>query len=95
MATRPTDGSSAAKATGSIQVISRAVHVLRALAGAPDGLSLSQLAQRIGLPRSSVHRIVAALAVEDEPTDAVDILRRCREVIRVELAVRDFARREP
>ena len=40
------------------------------------------------LDKASHALIVAALAVEDEPTDAVDILRRCREVIRVELAVR-------
>jgi DNA-binding IclR family transcriptional regulator len=38
--------------------------VLRALDGEHQGLSLAQLADRIGLPRSTVHRIVTALAAE-------------------------------
>jgi IclR family transcriptional regulator, acetate operon repressor len=38
--------------------------VLRALDGENQGLSLAQLADRIGLPRSTVHRIVTALAAE-------------------------------
>src|SRR5579875_3664120 len=49
---------------GGIQVISRAGQILRALAGEREGLSLSQLALRVGLPRSTVHRIVAALESE-------------------------------
>ncbi len=51
-------------ASPGIQVISRAADVLRALHGEPDGLSLSQLAQRTGLPRSTVHRLLAALEAE-------------------------------
>lgn len=47
-----------------IQVISRAADVLRALHGEPNGLSLSQLAERTGLPRSTVHRLLAALEAE-------------------------------
>jgi DNA-binding IclR family transcriptional regulator len=47
-----------------IQVISRAAQILRALDGAPDGLSLSQLAERVDLPRSTVHRLTTALAAE-------------------------------
>ena len=47
-----------------IQVISRAGQILRALASEGDGLSLSQLSLRVGLPRSTVHRIVAALEIE-------------------------------
>jgi len=39
-------------------------HILRALDGEPQGLSLSQLAKRVDLPRSSVHRIVTALSAE-------------------------------
>ena len=38
--------------------------MLRALDGENQGLSLAQLADRIGLPRSTVHRIVTALAAE-------------------------------
>lgn len=51
-------------APGAIQVISRAAQVLRALDGEPQGLSLSQLAERTGLPRSTVHRLLGALEVE-------------------------------
>lgn len=49
---------------GRIQVISRAAQILRALDGAADGLSLSQLAARVELPRSTVHRLATALAAE-------------------------------
>ncbi len=48
----------------SIQVISRAINVLRALEGEPEGLSLGQIAQRVGLARSTVQRIVDALRAE-------------------------------
>ena len=48
----------------SIQVITRAVAVLRALEGEPDGLSLGQIAQRVNLARSTVQRIVDALRAE-------------------------------
>jgi DNA-binding IclR family transcriptional regulator len=55
---------SAAAPAGGIQVISRAVQLLQALNGERDGLSLSQLAARTGLPRSTVHRLLVALEVE-------------------------------
>jgi IclR family acetate operon transcriptional repressor len=48
----------------SIQVIARAAAILRALAGQSDGLSLGQIARRVELPRSTVQRIVGALAAE-------------------------------
>ena len=48
----------------SIQVISRAVSVLRALEDEPKGLSLGEIAQRVGLARSTVQRIVDALRSE-------------------------------
>jgi DNA-binding IclR family transcriptional regulator len=47
-----------------IQVVSRAVALLRVLKGKPDGLTLSQLAQEVDLPRSTVQRIVGALTSE-------------------------------
>lgn len=47
-----------------VQVISRAVAVLRALEGRPDGLSLGEIAECTGLARSTVQRIVDALAAE-------------------------------
>ena len=48
-----------------VQVIARAASVLRALEGRPDGLSLGEIARETGLARSTVQRIVAALATED------------------------------
>ncbi|MCC7463584.1 MAG: IclR family transcriptional regulator [Gammaproteobacteria bacterium] len=48
----------------SIQVISRAATVLRALEDEPKGLSLGEIAQRVGLARSTVQRIVDALRSE-------------------------------
>ena len=53
-----------------VQVIARAASVLRALQGKPEGLSLGQIAKEIGLARSTVQRIVAALASEDFVAEA-------------------------
>jgi DNA-binding IclR family transcriptional regulator len=47
-----------------VQVISRVAQIFRALDGEPQGLSLAQLAVRLGLPRSTIHRIVTALIAE-------------------------------
>jgi DNA-binding IclR family transcriptional regulator len=47
-----------------IQVIARAAAVLRALKDSQAGLSLGQIAEKVGLPRSTVQRIVAALIEE-------------------------------
>lgn len=47
-----------------VQVIARAVSILRALEDQPTGLSLGQIAQQVNLARSTVQRIVAALAAE-------------------------------
>jgi DNA-binding IclR family transcriptional regulator len=52
-----------ARTTG-VQVIARAADVLRSLQGHPHGLSLSEIATRVGLARSTVHRLVAALEQE-------------------------------
>src|SRR6202790_530277 len=48
----------------SIQVITRAISVLRALEGEPEGLSLGRIGERVGLARSTVQRIVEALRAE-------------------------------
>jgi DNA-binding IclR family transcriptional regulator len=50
--------------TSGIQVVTRVAQIFRALDNEPQGLSLSQLATRVGLPRSSTHRIVSALMGE-------------------------------
>lgn len=50
--------------SGRIQVLQRAAQLLRALEDEPNGLSLSALATRTQLPRSTVHRIATALERE-------------------------------
>jgi DNA-binding IclR family transcriptional regulator len=55
---------------GGVQVIARAAEILRSLKGHPEGLSLSQISKEVGLARSTVHRIVNALATEDFVTSA-------------------------
>jgi DNA-binding IclR family transcriptional regulator len=50
--------------TGGIQAIARAGAVLRALEQRPEGASLAELAQAVELPKSTVHRLVGALASE-------------------------------
>jgi IclR family acetate operon transcriptional repressor len=47
------------------QVIARAAAVLRVLAEQPGGLSIGQIAKAANLPRTTVHRIVAALEVQE------------------------------
>jgi len=47
-----------------VQVIQRAVAILLSLRGEHDGLSLAQIAVRVDLARSTVHRLVAALEQE-------------------------------
>ena len=47
-----------------IQVIARAASILRSLEDQSDGLSLGEIASRVQLPRSTVQRIVTALAEE-------------------------------
>jgi IclR family transcriptional regulator, acetate operon repressor len=59
-----TSNSSRTGSAAGIQVIARAAQVLRALDSDPGGLGLAELAARVGLPRSTVYRIVASLAAE-------------------------------
>ena len=47
-----------------VQVIARAANILRSLEDEPEGLSLGDIAARVDLPRSTVQRIVTALADE-------------------------------
>ncbi len=54
----------AGPAASGIQVIARAAAILRVLKNAGDGLSLGQIASHVGLPRSTVQRIVNALLAE-------------------------------
>lgn len=50
--------------SGGIQVIARAMSILRLLESNPEGLSLGAIARETGLARSTVQRIVHALATE-------------------------------
>jgi DNA-binding IclR family transcriptional regulator len=52
-----------ASGTG-IQVIARAADILRALRLAPNGLAQAEVAEQVGLARSTIHRLLNAL--EDE-----------------------------
>jgi len=47
-----------------VQVLARAATLLRSLAAAPEGLTAIQLAERVGLPRPTVYRIVGTLCQE-------------------------------
>ncbi|MBN2317992.1 MAG: IclR family transcriptional regulator [Acidobacteria bacterium] len=47
-----------------VQVIARAADILRALEGS-NGMSLGRLAEKVGLPKSTVQRIIAALDLEN------------------------------
>src|SRR4051794_20124187 len=58
------DSSERTNSQRGIQVIERAADVMRALYGEPRGLSLAQIAERVGLPRSTVQRLVSALVRE-------------------------------
>src|SRR3989304_9198385 len=61
-----------------------------AAASAAGREDLTQVAVKIGSTKYTLDEalILGAIVVGDEPVYAVDILRRCREVIRLELAVR-------
>lgn len=48
-----------------VQAIARAGAILRALEANPQGLGLGELATAVELPKSTAHRLVAALADED------------------------------
>ncbi|NMG17195.1 IclR family transcriptional regulator [Aromatoleum bremense] len=57
---------------GGIQVIARTSRIMRALSAHPHGVSLAGIAAEVGLPRSTVQRIVTALVAENlaEPAGA-------------------------
>jgi DNA-binding IclR family transcriptional regulator len=76
-----------------VQVIERVADVLRALAAAPDGLSLSELALSVEMPKSTVHRLVSALESEEFVATAPSgRLRLGRGIARLGAATRDSLR---
>ena len=58
------------RGSNGIQVLARAGSILRTLESHPNGLSLGQIAKSVGLARSTVQRIVAALMAEDLVTSS-------------------------
>ena len=48
-----------------VQVIARAANILRVLEERPEGLILAEIARKVDLARSTVQRILTALAAED------------------------------
>jgi DNA-binding IclR family transcriptional regulator len=80
--------------TGGVQVIARVGQIFRALDGEPWGLTLSQLANRLNLPRSTVHRLVGALAAEGLLMNAAVAGRVCigSEFVRIATASRSELR---
>jgi DNA-binding IclR family transcriptional regulator len=64
MAEAASAGASDARRATGVQVIARAADILRTLHEAPEGLTLSQLAQEVKLARTTVFRIVQALQAE-------------------------------
>jgi DNA-binding IclR family transcriptional regulator len=53
------------RSAGGVQAIARAAVVLRALETAPEGIGLADLATAVELPKSTVHRLLAALSAEE------------------------------
>lgn len=78
-----------------VQVIARAAQVLRQLAAEPHGMTLLELAARTGLPRSTAHRIVQALAREGfVATDHAGRLRVGPALVGIAVASRRELRHE-
>ena len=51
-------------AAGQVQSLTRALSLLRALAESGDGMTLSDVAQLVGLPPSTTHRLLTTLQQE-------------------------------
>src|SRR5437763_14382643 len=47
--------------TGQVQSLTRGLSILEALANAEHGLTLTEVAQRVSLPPSTTHRLLATL----------------------------------
>lgn len=62
--TAPESEDDSSRTQNPVQVITRVADILRALEGEPDGLSLAQIAARVGLARSTVHRLTVGLTAE-------------------------------
>jgi DNA-binding IclR family transcriptional regulator len=65
------------------QVIARAAAVLRVLADTSTGLSIGQIAKATGLPRTTAHRIVAALEAQQLAVSGVGGTRLGSALVRM------------
>jgi len=77
-----------------VQVIARAAAIMRALEDTTTGLSLGEIALKVGLARSTVQRIVAALEIEKlvVPASPTGRVRLGPTILRLAGSVRtDFA----
>jgi hypothetical protein len=49
------------RASGQVQSLARALHLLKAIASHPQGVALSALAKKVGLPTSTAHRLLTTM----------------------------------
>ncbi len=92
---RPTASSLSAPETrrNGIQVVARVGDVMRALAAAPEGLGLTELAATVRMPKSTVHRLVSALELEEFVTSSsTGKIHLGRGIARIGAATRDSLR---
>lgn len=82
----------AAASRSGLQLIARAADVLRALERTPQGAGLSELALAVGLPKSTVHRLVGALEAEDFVSSSDGRIRLGRGLARLGAATRSGVR---
>jgi IclR family acetate operon transcriptional repressor len=64
MAPKPSAARAEVDNAGRVQSISRALAILRALAESGDGMTLTDVAQMVGLPASTAHRLLTTLQQE-------------------------------
>jgi len=95
MTTDPPTASAAKRAPkpdrdGGVQVLARAAEILRLLKLAPGGMTQAEMAASLGLARTTIHRILSALAAEGlvEPGGAGSRFRLGAEILRMAEAAR-------
>lgn len=62
---RPTSNHASKRPANLVQTIERVNELLDSLSEAPQGLSLGELANKVGLPKGTTHRLVSSLAYFD------------------------------
>jgi DNA-binding IclR family transcriptional regulator len=77
-----------------VQAIARAGAVLRALERHPEGIALADLALAVKLPKSTVHRLVGALAAEELVDTGESHIRLGTGLVRLGAASRQTLRHE-